>query len=98
MKFDEKAAQIIFGKALPAIILYASEKSDKWDPALHEMMLQVADGLRRYEAGNYRMTDDKAPVELLSMRAIDAIIKEEVDYYKKIYREEGLQGLIDRLF
>ncbi len=68
------------------------------DPALHEMMLQVEDGLRRYEAGNYRMTDDKAPVELLSMRAIDAIIKEEVDYYKKIYREEGLQGLIDRLF
>ena len=30
MKFDQKAAQIIFGKSLPAIILYASEKSDKW--------------------------------------------------------------------
>ena len=30
MKFDEKAAQIIFGKALPAIMLYASEKSEKW--------------------------------------------------------------------
>jgi len=31
MKFDEKAAQIIFGKSIPAIILYASEKSDKWN-------------------------------------------------------------------
>ena len=30
MKFDEKAAQIIFGKALPAIMLYASQKSEKW--------------------------------------------------------------------
>ena len=30
MKFDEKAAQIIFGKALPAILLFASEKSEKW--------------------------------------------------------------------
>ena len=29
MKFDEKTAQIIFGKGLPAIILYASEKSEK---------------------------------------------------------------------
>ena len=30
MKFDEKAAQIIFGKPFPAIVLYASEKSEKW--------------------------------------------------------------------
>ena len=30
MKFDEKAAQLIFGKEVPAIMLYASEKSDKW--------------------------------------------------------------------
>ena len=31
MNFDEKAAQIIFGKAIPAIILYCDKKSDKWD-------------------------------------------------------------------
>ena len=30
MKFDEKAAQIIFGKNMPAIILYADSKSPKW--------------------------------------------------------------------
>ena len=30
MNFDEKAAQIIFGKGYPAIILYASEKSEKY--------------------------------------------------------------------
>ena len=29
--FDEKAAQIIFGKALPAIILYCDKQSTKWD-------------------------------------------------------------------
>ena len=31
MTFDEKAAQIIFGKAIPAIILYCDKKSEKWE-------------------------------------------------------------------
>ena len=31
MTFDEKAAQIIFGKAIPAIILYCDKNSDKWE-------------------------------------------------------------------
>ena len=31
MPFDEKGAQIIFGKSIPAIILYCDKKSDKWD-------------------------------------------------------------------
>lgn len=30
MKFDEKTAQIIFGKSNPAIIVFASEKLEKW--------------------------------------------------------------------
>ena len=44
MKFDEKAAQIIFGKALPAIILYASEKSDKWGE-YEKLMRGISDKL-----------------------------------------------------
>ena len=51
-----------------------------------------------YKPHGYRMTDDKAPVELLGMQVIDALIEEEVDYYKKIYDQEGLRGLIDKLF
>ena len=39
------------------------------------------------------MTDDKAPVELLGMRQIDSIIKDEVKYYKEIYKTQGLDGL-----
>jgi protein disulfide-isomerase A1 len=44
MKFDEKAAQIIFGKALPAIMLYASEKSEKWGE-YEKLMRSVSDKL-----------------------------------------------------
>ena len=48
------------------------------------MMNRVSDGLVRYEAGNYLMTDDKAPVELLGMKVIDELIQNELAYYKDI--------------
>ena len=43
------------------------------------------------------LTDDKAPVELLGMRVIDILIDGEIGYYKDIFREEGLSGLIEAL-
>ena len=43
------------------------------------------------------MTDDKAPVELLGMQVIDELIGDEVSYYKKIYKESGLKGLLKAL-
>ena len=47
-----------------------------------------------YTKGTYLLTDDKAPVEVLGMRVIDGLIQEELGYYKAIYEEEGLSGLI----
>ena len=54
-------------------------------------------GAVRYSAGDRIMTDDKAPVELLSMQAIDGIIYDEVAFFKDIYREKGIRGVIDAL-
>ncbi len=65
------------------------------DPSLSYMMASVQDRLIRYEPGSYLMTDDKAPVELLGMRVIDELIRSEVDYYKKIYKEGGLEALME---
>ncbi len=67
------------------------------DRELSAMMETVAGGLQPYEAGAYVMTDDKAPVELLGMRLIDEVIRDEVAYYKRIYEEQGVQGVIDAL-
>ncbi len=60
-------------------------------------MNQVGENLIKYEAGNYRMTDDKAPVELLGIQVIDELIRDEVSYYKKIYKEKGIKGLLESL-
>ncbi len=61
------------------------------------MMSKVIYNLEPYKAGNLVMTDDKAPVELLGMKVIDELIKDEVSYYKQIYQEEGLKGLMDSM-
>ncbi len=66
---------------------------DKTD--LYAMMERTSDSLTPYEAGGYILTDDKAPVELLGMRVIDELIGDEVAYYKEIYRERGLTGLLE---
>ena len=68
----------------------------KW-AELFRMMSEVDSGLSEYTAGSRIMTDDKAPVELLSMQAIDGIIYDEVSYFKDIYREKGIRGVIDAL-
>ena len=43
------------------------------------------------------LTDDRAPVEMLSMRAIDEIIAGELAYYKDVYHKEGLKGILDSM-
>lgn len=61
------------------------------------MMNRVNSELVKYVPGNYVMTDDKAPVELLGMKAIDELIRDEVAYYKQIYRDGGLKTLLEKL-
>ncbi len=64
---------------------------------LADMMVRVRENLVPYEKGDYLLTDDKAPVELLGMQVIDDLIGDEVQYYKGIYEEEGIEGLLRRL-
>ena len=64
---------------------------------LRNMMSEVLASTTEYDKGDYILTDDKAPVELLGMQVIDELIKDEVRYYKDIYQREGIKGLINSL-
>ena len=64
---------------------------------LADMMVRVRENLIPYEKGDYLLTDDIAPVELLGMQVIDDLIGDEVQYYKGIYEEEGIEGLLRHL-
>ena len=66
------------------------------DPELQSMMTRVSQGLQVYSSGGRIMTDDRAPVELLSMRVLDDLIRGEISWYRGIYEEQGLRGLLNR--
>ena len=72
---------------------YQNEDNDD----LKLMTSRVVSNLVYYNPGNLIMSDDKAPVELLSMRMVDDLIKDEVAYYKTIYEKEGIEGLLSNL-
>lgn len=67
------------------------------DVELRGKMRTISGKLAAYEPGEYLMTDDKAPVELLGMKVIDALIQEELEYYRGIYAEGGLSALIEMI-
>ena len=64
---------------------------------IRELMEGIGDAMTIYERGGRILTDDNAPVELLGMQVIDELITEETKYFKDIFREQGIQGLLDSL-
>lgn len=88
------------------VMLYASDDSrmltrfalslkEIGDPELKELLESISSITRCEGTGCRILTDDNAPVELLGMKTIDRMISEELEYYKDIYRREGLGGLLD---
>ena len=61
---------------------------------LRGMMELVSKSLAPVTGGSHVLTDDRAPVEVLGMRAIDALISDELVWVRGIYEREGLSGLI----
>lgn len=66
-------------------------------PAFQTLLEKVNGKASPYVDGGIRLTDDNADVELRSMGAIDLIIKDELSYYREIYKEKGFAGLIEYL-
>ncbi|MCR5418816.1 MAG: fused MFS/spermidine synthase [Lachnospiraceae bacterium] len=80
-----------------ALESYSDTDLTEDDAQLIAMMQRVEGELVEYEGGSYILTDDKAPVELLGMQVIDDLIRDEVSYYKDIYQQDGLKGLLEVL-
>ena len=62
---------------------------------LRSLMRTVHARLETVEGGDKVLSDDRAPVELLGMRAIDRLIGEELVWARELYEREGLRGLIE---
>ena len=64
---------------------------------LKAAMLMVLENHKVHVDTGIRLLDDNSDVELRSMNSIDGIIEEELEFYRRIYRERGLKGLIEYL-
>ena len=69
------------------------------DPVLRNQLTKVWSELEPCSASglDHVLTDDKAPVEVLGMSMIDSLISEELAYYKDLFKEKGLKGLIEEI-
>ena len=67
------------------------------DVELRQLLTTVQANLTPYRRGNRLLTDDKAPVELLGMDAIDGLIQDGLRDAKRILRERGVEGLLREL-
>lgn len=76
---------------------FAANRKKVTSQELFDMMERISEQMTEYQAGNYRMTDDKAPVELLGMQVIDDLITDEIGYYKDIFKKEGITGLLNEM-
>ena len=86
----------LFAGSSPDMLTKAEEHiAQLKDEELGEMLEEAYGNLAAYEKGPYLLTDDKAPVELLGMQVIDSLIQNEIGYYKEIFREEGIEGLLN---
>ncbi len=64
------------------------------DEELSRLMIDIAGKWQRPALGENIFTDDRAPVEMLGMRALDKIIQQHLQIFKEIYRREGLDGVL----
>ncbi|MBQ3884526.1 MAG: spermidine synthase, partial [Ruminococcus sp.] len=85
----------LFASDNPEMLSTLKSNSEKLeDLSFSTMMGTVIRNLEPYDAGNRILTDDKAPVELLGMNVIDDIIQDELVNYKRKFKEDGIQGLL----
>ena len=79
------------------LTLLSENRGQLGQEELTAMMERVEDNLIPYESTGELLTDDKAPVEVLGMRVIDELIQDEIGYYKDIFRDRGLKGLLESM-
>lgn len=88
----------LFASMSPAMLDNLRAKGEAEENGeLRELMEAVSSGLTMYESRGNILTDDRAPVELLGMQMIDSLIRDELGYYKRIFQEQGISGLLNAL-
>ncbi|MBR5044922.1 MAG: fused MFS/spermidine synthase, partial [Clostridia bacterium] len=88
---------ILFASDNRSIMNVFDRKTAPLSGSIRAMMDRVRERTSLTEKGDRILTDDRAPVELLGMKVLDAMIQEELDYYRELFRGKSLSELIELL-
>ena len=88
---------ILFASDNRSIMNVFDRKTAILTGSIRSMMDRVRDRTTLTEKGDRILTDDCAPVELLGMKVLDAMIQEELDYYRELFRGKSFSELIELL-
>jgi hypothetical protein len=61
---------------------------------LESMILQI----KPHYSGTHILTDDKAPVELLGMAAMDNLVRNNLAQYRATIQQQGVMGALKMLY
>lgn len=88
--------RVLFAAADEKIFDDLQARAESLDDAeLAALMIHIAQNWTEPPFGENILTDDRAPVEMLSMRALDKIIQQNLQHYKEIYKRDGLDGVLN---
>ena len=89
--------RILFAAADEKILNRLKSRAENLDDEnLSRLMIHIANTWTTPALSENILTDDRAPVEMLSMKALDNLIQKNLQHYKEIYRREGLDGILNR--
>ena len=95
---DNVTNRILFAATNDEILNQLSLRTDNLqDKKFAGLMKRISTTWQKNFRGDFILTDDNAPVELLGMRAIDKIIQRELVRYKKIFEAAGFEGLLKHI-
>ncbi len=67
------------------------------NPSLASLMSEIGNNMSAWPAGQNVLTDDKAPVEILGMQAMNGLINDGIKSYQDMLRKEGIEGVLNQL-
>ncbi|MBP5609881.1 MAG: fused MFS/spermidine synthase, partial [Clostridia bacterium] len=88
---------ILFASNNPTVFVSFDRHVAPLSGPIRAMMERVRERSVLTEKGDRILTDDRAPVELLGMRVLDAMIQEELDALRAEFRGKSLSELIEWL-
>ena len=88
---------ILFASDNRSIMNVFDRKTAPLSGSIRAMMDRVRERTSLTEKGDRILTDDRAPVELLGMKVLDAMIQDELDYYRELFRGKSFSELIELL-